>query len=234
MLLGDNMKYSAIVLAAGSSSRMNLGYNKILVEINDKPLITLSVKVFVNDPNCSELIIVVHNDEINTITSILSQYQLLHKKCKIVAGGSERQYSVYNGLQSIKNNIVLVHDGARPFITNKLIETLVTTTNSYDCVIPGVKVKDTIKLVKNNIIMSTLPRENLYAVQTPQACITNLLKHAHDLALKDHYLGTDEASLMEKYLQTKIKIIDSSYNNIKITTREDIIIADAIAKNINK
>lgn len=218
------MKYSAILLAAGSGSRMELGYNKILVKIREKPLITLSMKTFLEDVNCTELIIVVNNNDINIIKDLIQ----VNDKCKIVSGSYERQYSVYNGLKHATNEIILVHDGARPFITSTLIKKLVERAKIDGCSIPGVKVKDTIKKVVNDFVQETIPRENLYHIQTPQACKLTLIKDVHEQALKDNYLGTDEASLIEKYTNTKVSIIESSYDNIKITTKDDLLLADIL------
>ncbi len=228
------MKYTAIILAAGSGTRMNLGYNKMLMTIRDKPLITLTMQKFIEDINCTQLIIVSNEQDTTEIKSILTHYHLYNQKCMMVRGGEERQHSVYNGLQKVKNKIVLVHDGARPFITQSLINTLVKEAMKYGCCIPGVKVKDTIKYVEDHFIKKTIPREYLYAVQTPQACQTERIKLAHDKAIKEEFLGTDEASLIEKYTNIRVKIIESSYDNIKITTKEDIITATRIYENYFK
>ncbi|QVK18015.1 2-C-methyl-D-erythritol 4-phosphate cytidylyltransferase [Mycoplasmatota bacterium] len=222
------MKYTAIILAAGSGSRMNLGYNKMFFTLKNKPLITLSIQKFLDDENCTEIIIVGNEKEIKDLELILKQHDLYTEKCMIVSGSYERQYSVYNGLQNVTNDIVLVHDGARPFITRELIHQLVEEAKTNGCCIPGVKVKDTIKYVNNNFIKETLPREFLYAVQTPQACQTSLIKKAHELAKEENFLGTDEASLVEKYTPLSVKLIESNYENIKITTKEDLIYAERL------
>ncbi len=222
------MKFSAIILAAGNGSRMNLGYNKMLLSIKDKPLIELSIQAFLDNKNCNQIIIVVNESDKFDIEAILNKYDIFDDRCKIVNGSYERQFSVYNGLSYVTNNIVLVHDGARPFITDQLIRTLVTEASIHGCAIPGVKVKDTIKFVKNHFIEKTLPRDFLYAVQTPQACKSELIKYAHELAKKANFLGTDEASLIEKYTASKVKIIESNYENIKITTQDDLIYAERL------
>lgn len=222
------MEYSAVVLAAGTGSRMGLGYNKMLYKINDKPLITLTLQIFMNDPNCSELVVVVNKKEEELVKKTLQEHKLYTNKLKIAIGSSERQYSVYNGLKHVTKDIVLVHDGARPFITLSLIEKLIIDAKKYGCSIPAVKVKDTIKMVNNGFVKTTVPRENLYAIQTPQACKSSLLKKAHQIALEENYLGTDEASLIEKYTDSSVKINETSYDNIKITTLEDIKLAEIL------
>ncbi len=222
------MNYTAVILAAGSGTRMNLGYNKMFYKIKNKPLISLSTQHFYHDSDCSEIIIVCNENEDKDIKNILINQKLWNDKCKIVNGSYERQYSVYNGLQHVSNDIVLVHDGARPFISKSLIAQLVEEANINGCAIPGVKVKDTIKYVNNLIVEKTLPREHLYAVQTPQACQTKLLLKAHKLAKEEQFLGTDEASLIEKYTTSTVRIVNSSYENIKITTQDDLANAESL------
>ncbi len=222
------MKYTAIVLAAGNGSRMKLGYNKMFYTLNNKPIILLSMQKFLNDLNCTQLIIVVNEKEQDSIRFLLTKFNALNDKCIIVNGSSERQKSVYNGLKEVNNEIVLIHDGARPFITKTLIQSLVEEAKKYGCAIPGVKVKDTIKYVENDFITKTIPREFLYAVQTPQACETKSLKIAQEQAKKEGYLATDEASLIEKYMDFPVKIVESSYENIKITTQDDLIFAEKL------
>lgn len=221
------MSYAAIILAAGSGTRMNLGYNKMLLRIKDQPLISLSIKPFLKDENCTELIIVINETDVEVISKLLEK-EITNKQYKIVTGSYERQYSVYNGLQAVTKELVLVHDGARPFITNTLITELVNNAKEYGCAIPGVKVKDTIKVIEDETVKETLPREILVAVQTPQACLTDLLKSAHEKAKEEDYLGTDEASLIEKYTNAKVKVVLSSYENIKITTQEDLYYAEKL------
>ena len=221
------MNYAAIILCAGSGIRMKLGYNKMLLKIKDQPLISLAIKPFLQDEKCAELIVVINETDLEVIEELLKK-QINNKPYKIVIGSYERQYSVYNGLQAVTQELVLVHDGARPFITNTLISELVYNANDYGCAIPGVKVKDTIKVVEEHFVKETLPRDILVAVQTPQACQTELLKNAHERAQEDNYLGTDEASLIEKYTDAKVKIVLSSYENIKITTQEDLYYAEKL------
>ncbi len=114
--------YSAMVLAAGIGSRMGLGYNKMLYEIKGAPVIIHTIKKFLNDATCGQIVLVVNEIEINTMQQLLSEANLMDERIEIVKGGKERQYSVYNGLQVINQDIVLVHDGARPFVTSEMIQ----------------------------------------------------------------------------------------------------------------
>jgi 2-C-methyl-D-erythritol 4-phosphate cytidylyltransferase len=222
------MDYSVVLLAAGSGSRMKLGYNKMFLEIKDQPIIVLSISKFFNDPFCKEIIIVVNEVETDIIRDLLQTNQLLDSRCTITVGGSERQFSVNNGLNHVHQAMVLIHDAARPFITPELIHKLLNETKTIGCAIPAVKVKDTIKVVHNGFIEQTLKRETLVAVQTPQACQTCFLKEAHRLAMENQFIGTDDASLIEHYHLSQVKVIDGSYDNIKITTQEDIALADQL------
>ncbi|ERJ12416.1 2-C-methyl-D-erythritol 4-phosphate cytidylyltransferase [Haloplasma contractile] len=224
------MNYAIILLAAGTGSRMNLGYNKMLMKIKNTPLISLTASTFFKDPKCKQIIYVTNSLEMNDIEAILKEQHLWDERCIMVSGGKERQYSVYNGLSVVNEAISLVHDGARPFVTNKMISELIKQASTHGCAIPAVKVKDTIKLVHNKFVTETLPRKYLYAVQTPQACVTKALLSAHALAKEDDYLGTDEASLIERYSEYSVFTVDGSYDNIKLTTKEDIKVAEEIIK----
>lgn len=224
------MNYSVILLAAGRGKRMNLGYNKLLFSLEGKPIVALSAKHFFQDPHCTEIIYVTNSDEQVTMKNLLEEHQVFDTRCKLISGGDERQYSVYNGLKHVQNEIVLVHDAARPFITKNLITSLISDANTHGCAIPGVKVKDTIKIVKDELVDKTLNRNLLFSVQTPQACLTGILKKAHQLAKDDQLLGTDEAMLIEHFQLSSVKITEGSYENIKLTTKDDLLIANQLYK----
>ena len=216
------MNYSVILLAAGSGKRMNLGYNKILYTIDSKPIFILSSSVFFNDRNCKQLIYVTSENDLDIIEEQLNKHGLYDHRTFITIGGQERQESVYNGLKIVKEPVVLVHDTARPFISQALIDTLLLQIKDYGCCIPGVKVKDTIKKVENNLVTETIPRELLYAIQTPQATKTDVLIAAHELAKKQQFIGTDCSSLIEQFTSTNIKVVEGNYDNMKVTSQEDL------------
>lgn len=211
--------YSVIILAAGTGSRMGLGYNKILYPLAGKPVIVHTVQSFKNDPACHEIVVVTNDKE--TLTQWLPDV-------KIVEGGKERQDSVYQGLLATTSETVLVHDGARPFVTLEMIQNLLAKTLEGGAAILGVPVKDTIKRVQNGKVLETLERQELYACQTPQAAPRELLLKAHKQAQKDGFLGTDEASLIEKYTDTTVHLVEGSYTNIKLTTPEDLLLAERL------
>ena len=215
--------YSAIVLAAGSGSRMGLGYNKMLYPIHQKPVVIHTLQKFVNDKYCSQIIVVVNPNEVETVTALIE----FNPRVQIVFGGSERQYSVYQGLKVVKESVVLVHDGARPLVSKRMIDECYALGRSGVASVVGVAVKDTMKRVDNSgNVIETLNRDEIYSIQTPQAAPTELLKKAHEQAKKDSFLGTDESSLIEKYTSAQVRIVQGSYTNIKLTTPEDLILAE--------
>ena len=221
--------YSILILAAGIGSRMGLGYNKMLHIIQGQPVIVHTIKKFLSDMNCSQIVLVVNELEIETMKQILCQAQIDDSRIEIVKGGAERQYSVYNGLQVVREDIVLVHDGARPFVTNEMIEQCYELAKVGHPSIVAVPVKDTMKRVINGVVVETPNRDEMYSVQTPQASPTNLLKQAHEAAKAAAFLGTDEASLIEKFTDTSVHIVKGSYTNIKLTTPEDLLMAEQLS-----
>lgn len=220
--------YSAMVLAAGIGSRMGLGYNKMLHEINGQAVVVHTIKKFLQDTNCGQVVLVVNELEVTMMHDILNGASIHDARIEIVKGGSERQYSVYNGLQSIREEVVLVHDGARPFVTNGMIDECYELAKKGYPSIVAVPVKDTMKRVIDGLVVETPNREEMYSVQTPQAAPTQLLKQAHELAKEAKFLGTDEASLIEKYTTTPVRVVKGAYTNIKLTTPEDLLMAEQL------
>ncbi|MGL4373767.1 MAG: 2-C-methyl-D-erythritol 4-phosphate cytidylyltransferase [Turicibacter sp.] len=222
--------YSAIVLSAGMGSRMKLGYNKMLHEIDGVPVVIMTLKKFLHDQKCGQLLLVVNPLEIDQMNELLIDYKIIDHRISLVSGGSERQYSVYNGLEKATQDIILVHDGARPFVTQTMMDECVELATQGKPSIVAVPVKDTMKRVVNGEVVETLNRDEMYAVQTPQAAPTQLLRRAHELAKDCNFLGTDEASLIEKYTESRVLVVKGSYTNIKLTTPEDLIIAKQFIK----
>lgn len=221
------MEYDVVIPAAGSGTRMGAGKNKLLLELNERPIILHTLEVFAGDPDCSKMIVVIQpkEEKIFREMTVGSPYE---KKLAFVYGGAERQHSVYNGLKAVSTGIVLVHDGARPFIRRPVIKQLVSEVVRSGAAIAAVPVKDTIKQAVDHEVVQTIDRSSLWQVQTPQAFRLSILRQAHEWARAKGYLGTDEASLVEKKGDISIKIIKSDYDNIKITTPEDLYFARAI------
>lgn len=225
------MFYEVIILAAGQGKRMNAGKNKMFLEIAEIPLLIHTLKVFDEDHYCKKIILPINASEKSDIEGLLQRYSF-NKTIEIVNGGKERQNSVYNGLQAVDkhdDSIVLVHDGARPFVKQETIAQLVEMAAHKGSAIPGVRVKDTIKRVQDGQVIDTVERSSLWAVHTPQAFRLSTLKKAHKHAVEKDYLGTDDASLVEA-LGEKVYMVEDHYLNIKITTPEDLYFAEAIIK----
>ncbi|MGE6379703.1 2-C-methyl-D-erythritol 4-phosphate cytidylyltransferase [Peribacillus muralis] len=220
------MFYDVVIPAAGQGKRMKAGKNKLFIELSGIPIIVYTIRVFEEDPNCREIILSINPAETDHFKQLIATYGI--KKVKgLVAGGSERQQSVYNGLQHAGEEIVLVHDGARPFIDQGQISELTLAASLHGGAVIAVQVKDTIKKATGNKILETVERSSLWAVQTPQAFRVSTLKRAHELAEAEAFLGTDDASLLER-INEQVVIIEGNYDNIKITTQEDLYFAEAI------
>lgn len=222
---------TAIIAAAGSGKRMQRGMNKVFIPLFDYPVLLRTIDAFDKVPEIDKLIIVVGKDEVEYCNNLIKQYSISTKYI-VIAGGSERQFSIYNALTNISDeeDIVVIHDGARPLIDRILIEQCIRAAREDGAAVVGVKVKDTIKVVSDdNIICRTPNRDKLWAVQTPQAFKREIIVKAYQQAVNDSYIGTDDASLVER-TGHPVKIIEGRYDNIKLTTPEDIIIAEALMK----
>ncbi|WP_110925980.1 2-C-methyl-D-erythritol 4-phosphate cytidylyltransferase [Bacillus massiliglaciei] len=220
------MHYEVVIPAAGQGKRMKAGKNKLFIELSGVPIIIHTLRVFEADPGCRGIILAINPNEEHLFEALLADYGIKKVK-KLAAGGSERQESVSNGLAYAEEEIIMVHDGARPFINQEQIRLLAEAATAKAGAILAVPVKDTIKRAAGTSVMETVERSSLWAVQTPQAFRASVLKEAHQKAEEDHFLGTDDASLLER-LQLDVVIIEGNYDNIKITTQEDLYFAEAI------
>ena len=225
-------KITAIVLSAGSGSRMKSKTKKQFMEIKGKPVIWYSLFEF-EKSRVDEIILVTGKEDIDYCKKeIIEKYNL--KKIKnVVAGGSERYESVYNGLKEVTGNIVLIHDGARPLINNEIIERSIEGTIKSDACVVGVPVKDTIKRAnKEGYIIDTPNRSELWITQTPQSFKTDLVKMAYKKMKEELEKGnttlniTDDAMVVEEFTTNQVRFVQGDYKNIKVTTPEDIDIAE--------
>jgi len=224
------LQYEVVLPAAGSGKRMGAGQNKLFLQLAGKPILAHTLLVFEQDTNCTGIWVAVKNEEREIIQSLLNEHRISKVK-GLPTGGEERQHSVHSCIKQMKNvGIVLVHDAARPFITESIIKQLVETAYFQGAAIAGVRVKDTMKVVRDGIIEETIDRELLWSIQTPQAFRFDLLAEAEDVAEKVGFLGTDEAMLVER-LGHKIHVVESSYENVKMTTKEDLLFGEAILAN---
>ncbi|MGX9136481.1 2-C-methyl-D-erythritol 4-phosphate cytidylyltransferase [Rummeliibacillus sp. JY-2-4R] len=221
------MQYDVILPAAGSGKRMAAGVNKLFLELQRKPILIHTLEVFQQDEACKGIWLAVKPDERPYIEELLAKYNITKVKA-LPEGGAERQYSVNACVKKIEDGkIVLVHDAARPFITIPIIHKLVEVAQYKGAAIAGVRAKDTMKRVKDGIIEETVDRSSLWMIQTPQAFEFQVLKSAEQLAEEDEFLGTDEAMLVERLGQS-VYVVESSYENVKITTKEDLVFGEAI------
>ncbi|MBO3796197.1 2-C-methyl-D-erythritol 4-phosphate cytidylyltransferase [Bacillus subtilis] len=222
------MSYDVVIPAAGQGKRMKAGRNKLFIELKGDPVIIHTLRVFDSHRQCDKIILVINEQEREHFQQLLSDYPF-QTSIELVAGGDERQYSVYKGLKAVKQEkIVLVHDGARPFIKHEQIDELIAEAEQTGAATLAVPVKDTIKRVQDLQVSETIERPSLWAVQTPQAFRLSLLMKAHAEAERKGFLGTDDASLVEQMEGGSVRVVEGSYTNIKLTTPDDLTSAEAI------
>lgn len=222
---------SVVIVSAGRGSRMKADINKQFLKLKGKEVIAHTIDKFYNNTNIDEIVVVVKEDEADFFRrNIIDKYG--YKNIKIAFGGKERQDSVFNGLKAVNErcDIVLIHDGARPFVTDEIIKNSIECAKKNKCVIVGVPVKDTIKIInKDNEVCDTPNRSTLWSIQTPQVFEYSSIIKAHQRAKEENYYGTDDSMLMEHF-GYNVKVVEGSYNNIKITTPEDLKIGEEILK----
>lgn len=225
-------KVVALVAAAGQGKRMGAQCNKQFLAIGDRPVLAWTLQVFQGCPMLDNIIVIASpGEEEYCRQEIVAKYNF-NKVKQVITGGLERQDSIYNGLRALSNGaeIVVIHDGARPLVTLDLIDKSITEARNHGAAIVAVKVKDTIKLGDNQeMVDKTLNRSMLWQVQTPQTFKYSLIMEAYQNALNKGIAGTDDASLVEA-LGNPVKLINGSYENLKITTPEDLEIAEAILR----
>lgn len=219
------MKTSAVIVAAGSGSRMGAGYNKVYMPLCGEPVLRHTLKAFAKSGVCDEIIIVTGADDFERAKSAADGLGIEYK---LTAGGETRQHSVINGIKAASGELVAVHDGARALITPELIKAVINAAKECGGAALGVVAKDTIKVAdKDGFITATVERNSAYQIQTPQVFVREELIRAHEKALSDGFVATDDCAVMER-IGAKIKIVNGSYENIKLTTAEDIFTAEGI------
>lgn len=222
-----------VIVAAGTGSRMKKDINKQFIKLKNKEIVAHTIEKFYNSENIDDIVVVIREDEEEYFNkNIKDKYGFTN--IKVAHGGNERQDSVFNGIKMLKKecDVVLIHDGARPFVTDDIIKRSINKANEHNAIVVGVKVKDTIKVVSDNgNIVDTPNRSYLWAVQTPQVFKYDIITKAYEDAYNNNYYGTDDAMLVER-IGYNVKMIEGSYNNIKITTQEDLEFGEQILKNI--
>lgn len=220
---------SVILLAAGKGSRMKSDTAKQFLEINGKPLLYYSLRTF-DASVVDEIILVTRSNDIDYVREEIVEKYGFHKVKKIIPGGKERFNSVSKGLKACdkRNKIIMIHDCARPCVTNRMILDSISGARRYKAVTIAMPVKDTIKVVnEEGFGVETPDRRTLYQIQTPQTFDRKLLEEAYErLRLSGDTDITDDTMIVERYLDVSSKMIEGSYENIKVTTQEDIQIAE--------
>ena len=220
------LKYcGAVIVAAGNASRMG-GIDKVMAPINGEPMIVRTVRTFQNAVAVKEIVIVTREDLIPKITSLCGKFD---KVRAVVVGGKDRAESVKNGLRMLSKQVKLaaVQDGARPLITEAVIDRTIRAAHTYGAAAPAIPVKDTIKVVEGGIVSSTPDRATLKAIQTPQVFDFDLLKAALKKAFEDGAAITDDCSAVER-MGFKVRIVERDERNIKVTTPMDLKIAEML------
>ena len=221
---------SAVIVAAGKGIRMNHTVRKQYLLLGDRSVLGHTLLVFDACERIAEIVVVIPNDDFDFCKETLMAPLDLKKKVHLVIGGAERQDSVYNGLKALnrKTDTVVIHDGVRPFVRPaELAACIVGAQESGACIL-GIPAGDTLKRVgKYGIIEKTFGRKGIWLAQTPQAFQYDLILKAHEVARRDGLRGTDDAQLVER-LGIDVRIITGSKNNIKITTQQDLALAEAI------
>lgn len=227
------MKRAAIVLAGGSGSRMKSDIKKQYLLIKGYPVLYYSLQVFQSSSYIDEIVLVCGKGEIERCRTEFVEKYGFSKVLHIVEGGKERYHSVYEGLKVMEDcSYVLIHDGARPFVDPNMIARIMRELPSCNACVVGMPVKDTIKLsTLDGYVAQTPPRELLWSVQTPQSFSYNLIRGAYDKLVqqeKTEIKITDDAMVAEYFAGVPVKLIEGSYENIKITTPEDLLLAEVI------
>jgi len=224
------MKAGLIIPAGGQGKRMGKGRPKQYLELDGEPILQHTLKTFQNSPSIDSIVLAVPE---NDIQEIEDQYQSKFNKIRhVTAGGKERQDSVYNGFLKLDPDmeIVMVHDAVRPFVSQEIIGEAVDAAKTAGSAIVAIPLSDTLKRADDaGKVKETIPRDNLWRVQTPQAFRREIFAKAYEKALQDNFYGTDEASLVER-LGVEIAIVTGSAFNLKITRPEDLILGQAILK----
>ena len=223
---------TAIVLAAGSGKRMGTKVHKQYLLMGGKPVLYYSLRAFEDSKRIDEIILVCGAGEEDYCRKEIVEKYGISKARKIIPGGAERYDSVWNGLKETKEGYVYIHEGARPFVDEEIIERAYECVSEHHACVAGMPSKDTVKIADSgNIVTATPDRSSVWIVQTPQVFDTELIRKAYALLMeKDEISVTDDAMVAEQMLGASVRLFYGSYENIKITTPEDLEIAEVFLK----
>ena len=223
----ETMPYcSAVVVAAGSSTRM--GRDKIMLELAEVPVIVHTLRALENCPYIHEVIVVTREDLLVPVSKLCAEY-VLAKVRKVVVGGATRAQSVYKGIQEVseQTKLIAIQDGARPLVSQAVLQEVIVTAGTCGAAAPAIPVKDTIKQAENGVVTATPDRTKLFAVQTPQVFEADLIRAALFKAVEEQLPITDDCSAVE-LLGMKVTLTQGADDNIKITTPADLVLAEAL------
>ncbi len=227
----SGFKAFALIPAAGMGKRMGASINKQYLKLDGLPIVARTISLFEQSPLIEAIYLVIPADEIPYCREHVLEACGFRKVVEIVPGGRERQNSVMNGLNAMRrqaadDDVVLIHDGVRPFITAQLLQESIEVARTNDGALVAVPAKDTIKTVRDGLVIDTPPRDTLWQAQTPQSFRFGVIYGAHLAAKREGFTGTDDASLVER-CGGAVRVVCGDYRNIKITTPEDLVLAEA-------
>ena len=221
----------AIILASGIGSRFSKDEIKQFVEINNVPLLVLSIRAFEENDNINKILVV--TNDVEKVKGYILKYNF-KKIINVISGGQSRQESVFKGLQELKklaindDDIILIHDGARPLVSQKIINENVIETKKYGDVTTALKITSTISKAENNKLLQIVPRDDLYEIQTPQSFKFIDILSAHDFALKNKINKASDDAQLVKLIGKDVYIVNGERQNIKLTTKEDLLLIESL------
>ncbi len=225
-----NSKISVLIPAAGQGKRMESSVKKPYLMLDDKPILSHTIDCFEQNSVIDEIFVIVDQSDFMVCRENALAPFRYRKVCELVAGGETRQVSVFNGLRALSDDVdfVVVHDGVRPFINDKIIFECLEAAAEWGAAVSAVPVKETIKVANKELFVDHTPqRDRLWQVQTPQVFRKSLIVEAHKKAIHDRIDASDDAALVEN-LGSSVKLVLGSYKNVKLTTPEDLRIAETL------
>lgn len=218
---------SAVIAAGGRGTRMGAGFNKVFMKLDKEEILLHTMRTFNESPFVDEIVVVTGVNDVERVRQLADENRI-SKLAAVAVGGATRRASVYNGICSSSGDIVAIHDGARCLVSAEEIERVISDCKEYGAAALGVTCKDTLKAAdENGFIAGTIDRSRTYRIQTPQVFKRDMIVEAHEKAIEEHFEPTDDCALIERY-GGKVKITEGSYDNIKLTTPEDIAVAEKI------
>lgn len=219
---------TALILAAGMGKRMGAGKNKVLLNIGDTSILFLTAEKFFKNKYVDSVIAAASKSELAEVGSIIAGASG-GKPFRVIEGGADRQESSYLAVKAADDGILLIHDGARPFVSGEIINSVIEETYACGAAAPGIPVTDTVKKAPGGIIEKTVDRGELYFIQTPQGFFKKDIYDAHEKARRDKFSATDDSMLLEN-MHKNVKIVPGSGDNIKVTVKSDLDTAGAIIR----